>query len=185
MSQASKKKKPALSKATGRHSLRKRGGQWRGWCWSRCGGLLTPECMYLCASGPHVGPVVGSVVGLAAVCAIGRTVGCAVGGLGAVQLDRLAAHSLLLLSFLLTAGWGLFGWAVGCTVSRSADSSRLTRSAEVSLRDKRSRTEGGRVARTAANTSRVKAVCCTGGSAAVDEVDKLGCAASAGLLAAG
>ena len=122
-------------------------------CWSRCGRLLTPECMYPCASGPHVGPVVGSVVGLSA--------------------------------GLLAAGWGLFGWAVGCAVSRSADSSRLTRSAEVSLRDKGSRTEGGRVARTAANTSRVKAVCCAGGSAAVDEVDKLGCAASAGLLAAG
>ena len=122
-------------------------------CWSRCGRLLTPECMYPCASGPHVDPVVGSVVGLAA--------------------------------GLLAASWGLFGWAVGCAVTRSADSSRLTRSAEVSLRDKRSRTEGGRVARTAANTSRVKAVCCAGGSAAVDEVDKLGCAASAGLLAAG
>ena len=137
---------------------------------SRRGGLLAPECMYPCASGPHVGPVVGSVVGLAAGL---LDAGCAVGGLGAVRLDRLAAHSLLLLSFLLTAGWGLFGWAVGCAVSRSADSSRLTRSAEVSLRDKRSRTEGGRVARTAANTSRVKAVCCTGGSAAVDEVDKV------------
>ena len=139
-------------------------------CWSRCGRLLTPECMYPCASGPHVDPVVGSVAGLSAGL---LDAGCAVGGLGAVRLDRLAAHSLLLLSFLLTAGWGLFGWAVGCAVSRSADSSRLTRSAEVSLRDKRSRTEGGRVARTAANTSRVKAVCCAGGSAAVDEVDKV------------
>ena len=67
---------------------------------SRRGGSLAPECMYPCASGPHVGPVVGSVVGLAAGCAIGRTVGCAVGGLGAsdeacsmTAVPRFAPHS--------------------------------------------------------------------------------------------